>query len=465
MHGIYGLIDIGISAIRAAQMALMVTGDNIANAENSKFCRRRVIFQEKPPLLSLPILIGRGSEVTNVKRAYSPFLAKQWQQELAGLGYHEVRKEALGRLETIFNEAEGEGLNRDLTAFWNAWEEVSSDPASIVNRYNLINTAKTLAANFQRKSNDLKELREDMNTEVKNVVEQINTIANQIAYLNKKIKSIEIKGVDANNFRDERDELVRELSKLADVTAFEDNGKVTVLVGGVAVVQEESAYTLSVETNSEGFYQVVWYGEGGLKVDITSRLEGGELGSFLEMRDTIIPQYQNDLDRLAYNLVTEINTQHQLGYGLDDSTGNNFFEPLTGIDDAASLIQLDSTIETFPEKIAASSAAGQQGNNENALAIIALKETAITGLSDVTFNDFYLSLVGEVGSASQESQNNFEYQQLVLKEIEASVEAVSGVSLDEEAANLVRFQQMYTASARLISIADDMMKTLINLGT
>jgi len=463
MHGIYGLIDIGISAIRASQMALMVTGDNIANAENPKFCRRQIIFQEKPPLLSLPLLIGRGSEVTNVKRAYDSFLARQWRQELGILGYYEVKEETLGRLETIFNEAEG-GLSESLNAFWNAWEEISADPTNMVNRYNLINTTKTLTATFQRMSNNLKELRKEMDTEIKNIIEEINTIIQQIAYLNEKIKAIEVKGVNANNFRDERDDLIRKLSELANVTAFEDEGMMTVLIGGVAVVQEKNAYSLTVETGSEGFYHIVWYGESGLRVDVTDRIDGGKLGGFLEMRDEIIPQYQNDLDRLAYNLVTEINSQHQLGYGLDGSTGNDFFEPLTGTTDAASLIQISSIIEMTPEAIAAASAAGEPGNNENALAIIDLKETAIAGLDNFTFNDFYYSLVGAAGSIAKDSQLNLEYQKLVIKEIENNFEAVSGVSLDEEAANLVRFQQMYTASARLISLADEMMEILVNLG-
>ncbi|MCD6320208.1 MAG: flagellar hook-associated protein FlgK, partial [Candidatus Desulfofervidaceae bacterium] len=236
MHGIYGLIDIAISSLKTAQTALMTTGDNISNAENPKFTRRGVVFQERPPIVSLPILIGRGAEVVKIKRAYDPFLAKQWQNELGNLGYYEVKKQALGRLENIFNEVQGGGLSGALDAFWNAWEDVAADPTSMVNRYNLVNKTKTLAATFQKMSTDIKELQNDTDTEIKGVVDKINIITQQIAYLNEKIRGIEIKGVDANNFRDERDDLVRQLAELADVTAFEDNGQITVLIGGVPVV-------------------------------------------------------------------------------------------------------------------------------------------------------------------------------------------------------------------------------------
>jgi len=464
MHGIYGLIDIAISSLRTAKTALMATGDNISNAENPKFTRREVVFQEKPPIISLPILIGRGAEVIKIKRAYDSFLAKQWQQELGTLGYYEVKKQALNRLENIFNETQGGGLSEALDAFWNAWEDVAADPTSMVNRYNLVNKTKTLTATFQKMSADIKELQEDTDTEIKGMVDKINIITRQIAYLNEKITEVEIKGVDANNFRDERDDLVRQLAELADVTAFEEERQVTVLIGGVPVVERNRAFSLSAETNTSGFYNIVWTGVDNLEIDITNRITKGKIGGYLEARDEILPYYLDELDKLAYNLVNEINTQHQAGYGLDNSTGNDFFESLTAVSDAAQHISLNSVIENSPDKIAAASAAGEPGNNQNVLAIIALKDLEISALGNTNFNDFYQSLVGLVGSASQESNLNLEHQESVLKDIQDSFDTVSGVSMDEEAANLVKFQQMYTASAKLISIADEMMKTLINLG-
>ncbi|MDL1970622.1 MAG: flagellar hook-associated protein FlgK [Candidatus Desulfofervidaceae bacterium] len=464
MHGIYGLIDIAISSLKTAQTALMTTGDNISNAENPKFTRRGVVFQERPPIVSLPILIGRGAEVVKIKRAYDPFLAKQWQNELGNLGYYEVKKQALGRLENIFNEVQGGGLSGALDAFWNAWEDVAADPTSMVNRYNLVNKTKTLAATFQKMSTDIKELQNDTDTEIKGVVDKINIITQQIAYLNEKIRGIEIKGVDANNFRDERDDLVRQLAELADVTAFEDNGQITVLIGGVPVVEANRAFALSVETNADGFYNILWNSGDNVSVDITQRITKGKIAGYLEIRDEILPRYLDELDKLAYNLVNEINNQHQVGFGLDDSTGNDFFEPLTAVSDAAQQISLNSVIENSPDKIAAASAAGEPGNNENALAIIALKNTGISALGNANFSDFYQSLVGLVGGEAQESNLNLEHQESMLKDIKDNFDSVSGVSMDEEAANLIKFQQMYTASAKLISIADEMMKTLINLG-
>ncbi len=468
MHGIYGLIDIGISTLRTAQTALMATGDNISNAENPNFTRREVVFQEKPPIVSLPILIGRGAEVVKIKRVYDTFLAKQWQQEQAGMGYYEVKKEGMDRVETIFNDLQGGGISDNLTAFWNAWEEVASDPTSSVARQNLLYKTNTLINNFHKMSDDLKGLQTDMDTEIANAVTQINTISQQIAYLNQQIKSIEVRNVDANNFRDERDKLIRQLSELGDVTTFETENGITVLLGGMPLVEGNKAYSLETETNATGHYQINWLGENNLKVNITNRITNGKVGAYLELRDTIIPNYLNEVDKLAYNLVEEINSQHQLGYGLDGNTGYNFFDPLASITDAAQNINLSSDVSDSPDHIAAASSwstGGEPGNNQNALAILGLKDSPIAGLNNSTFGDFYHSLIGLVGTKTQETNLNYDHQKMVLKEVKDRFDTVSGVSVDEEAANLVKYQQMYNASAKLISVADEMFKTLINLGT
>ncbi len=493
MHGIYGLIDIGISTFRASQTALMATGDNISNANNPDFTRRRVVFQEKPPILSLPILIGRGAEVIKISRVYDSFLGQRWLQEEMNMGYHNVKKYGLSRIDTIFNDTQGGGLSEALDAFWEAWEEVSTDPTNIVSRQNLLYKTQSLCDTFHKMSKDLKEIQTDMDTEIENAVIRINDLAKQIAYLNEQVQAIEIKGVEANNFRDRRDALIRELGQLANITTFETKEGVTVLIDGAPLVEGKNAYSLELKAETDGHYGINWVGEDGTKIDITNRINNGKIGAYLEIRDEVVPQYLNELDKLAFQLVKQINTIHYGNdYGNSDaydlnSDNERFFfvlnnhldDPLlkttTGIAGAATHIDLAPEewtvsgttyygIDSHPERIAAASAPEEPSNNEKALEILNLKKTSLSELNNATFNDFYHSLIGKVGTETDEAKANYDHQKMVLDETKKDFDTVSGVSLDEESANLIRFQQMYNASAKLINIADEMMKTLINLG-
>ena len=429
---ISSIINIALSGLRAAQIALNEISNNIANAENPKYCRRSPVFRENSPIRYSSLLLGQGVKVTDIKREYNKFFATQWQKELGLLGDYEVKKQVLGQIETIFNEADG-GLSNALTEFWSAWEDLSYDPTSMANRETLINKTQVLIENFHQIAERLHQLHKEINGEIEATIADINKLTQQIAGLNKDIKEA---GGDGDSLYDERDSLIRELSEKIDITVFEEDKEVKIFLDGCPLVEGNKTF----------------------------ELKEGKLGAYLRLKNEIIPEYIEKLDNLAYHLVNKVNEQHKQGYGLDNSHNISFFIDLSSPEGAARDIELNSDILDSPNKIAASSAPDEPSNNENALAILGLKNTSIPEFNDTTFEEFYSCLIAKVGSDAKEASSFFEQQKLLVDEIRDKYDSISGVSLDEEAVNLLKFQYMYDASARLISITDEMIKTLINLG-
>jgi len=462
VYGIFGVLDTALSSLRASQFALLITSNNIANAQNPDYVRRIPVFTERTPLLSLPLSIGRGVDVSAVERIKDNFLLAQWNSSLAALGENETREKILSRIEEIFNDLAGEGLSNALDQFWDAWEELSLDPTSAVAREDLLAKAQSLTLIFHDKAQRLNQLRKDTDKEIKALVDDVNQIAQQIANLNAEIKSLESKGTNSNTLRDEREKLVRKLSEKIGIEVFEDKGSLQVLVGGMPLVEDNRAFTLSTEVGSDGFSRMIWNNEG-VAIDIADRIPTGEMRGYLNARDEEIPEYLSRLDLLAYNISVAVNALHQGGYGLDGSTGLNFFSPLSGVEGAALMIEVNPELIEDPQKIAAA-LENEPGNNENALRISELRDDTSYMPGGATFSQYYTNTVGLIGSDLSSAKAILENRQLVNKEIQDSFQAISGVSLDEEAANLMKYQYMYTASAKLFTVADEMLKTLINLG-
>jgi len=457
------LFNIGLNGIKAAQIALEVAGNNVANAETPGYVRRSPMFKQLSSASSF--FRGEGVTIEGIKRQYSRFTASSWRESLPSLGYHQIRKEILEQVEGIFNEVDGRGLNQALTEFWNAWEEVANDPTDLAIRENLIQKSQILVNNFHLKSERLSNIKESLTSEIKGVVKEANGLAQKIADLNCRIKVGQAARRDPNELLDERDELVRQLAQKVGATAFEnDKGETTVLIGGQALVMGKSAFKLEASLDVDGRLKITWNGE----VDITLQAEKakGELGAYLELTNTVISAYNNDLDKLAYQLADNINSQHSSGWDLDGNPGADIFifEPTLADlpHDAARYIKLNIS---DPKKIAAASSnLTLPGDNTNVLAILDLKDSSISGLDDRTFSSFYQEMISDVGSETHQAKTDFETQQMLVDDIKNYFDSVAGVNLDEEAANTLKFQYMYTASARLINVADEMLKTIVNLG-
>jgi flagellar hook-associated protein 1 FlgK len=459
MSNINGILNMGSRALLTQQMAIEVTGHNIANVNTPGYSRQRVNMETNEPVSSFVT----GVKATEIQRIYDQFLGDQINNESQNLGKWEARKGALERIEIILDESSGYGLNQAMSEFWNTWQDLANNPSGHTERVSLLAKSETLATTLNMTYSDLKQIQNDMDAGIKGTIREINLAAEQIVNLNQKIPQAELNNQSANDYRDERDLLLKELSSMIDINSFEDDeGKVTVLVGnGKALVENVTSWSLSTETNGSGLQDIVWNDGNGNSVDITDNISGGKLKGWLEVRDVTVPDYLNRLDTLAETIMSEVNTLHKNGFALDGlTTGKDFFT-VTGT--SAADIAVDQDIIDDVNNIAAAESADGVGDNSNAIAIANLQNGLTLSGGTATFDDYYNSLVSDVGSSAQEAAINFDHQSAMADQLDNYRESVSGVSLDEEMVNLVKFQHAYEAAAKLISTVDEMLETVISM--
>jgi flagellar hook-associated protein 1 FlgK len=362
------------------------------------------------------------------------------------------------------------GLDQALTEFWTAWQDLVNNPAGYSERTVVAAKSATLALTFNNMSSNLHQIQKDYDANISGTLDEINGMAQQIADLNDKISQVEVAGQNSNDYRDQRELLLKELSEKIEITSFENNqGQVTVLVGnGRPLVQNPYAYALSTETNAGGLQDVVWTDRSGATANITNDIQGGKIKGWLDVRDGYVQNYLDQLDNLAATIVAEVNALHQGGYGIanDPFTGL----PVTGLDffeaagTTAATIEVNPDLITDVNRIAASlTAATVPGDNRNAVAIANLQNQLTMNSGQATFGDFYSTLVSRVGNDVRSAAANHDYEDAMVAQLENYRESVAGVSLDEEMINLVKFQHAYEAAARVITTVDEMLNTLLNM--
>ncbi len=464
MSGIYGILGMGSRALLINQKAMDITGHNIANVNTPGFSRQRVNLSTNDPVSFFqPGQMGTGVKALEIQRIYDRFLGAQINNENQSLGRWDAQKSTFEKVEMIIDETSGYGLSQAMNEFWNAWQDLVDNPSGQAERVSLLNKSENMADRFQKFYGDIQQVREDINNSISGTTEEINLIAGQIADLNQQVSVIEAGGQNANDYRDQRDLLLKELSSKIDINSFEgDDGMVTVIVGGGnPLVQDSSSWSLSVapDTGPDNQDMVVWEDGYGNVTDITANISGGKLKGWIQARDVEIPDYLDRLDTLAQGIMEQVNVIHRAGFDLNGGTNRDFFTGGSAFDMAVN----SDIVDNVNLIAAAGNPGGLPGDNENAIAIAGLQYGLLMSGGMVTFDDYYNSLVSDVGSDVQKASINFEHQTSMTTHIENYRESISGVSIDEEMVNLIKFQHAYDAAAKLISTADEMLSTLINM--
>ncbi len=449
---ITGLFDIALNALKVAQQGLEVAGNNIANVESAGYTRRDIVADQLP--------YNRGAVVREIKREINPFVSRAWQDSLGLLGYYKTKDEILNELEGVFNEINSGGIKQALQDFWDAWQMVSNDSADISLRVSLLQRSKALADSIRTKKSQLLSTRSFIDPEIETLIQHVNSMSERLSELNYKIKFGKTAKQDINNLLDERDKILRELSELIGITSVKNpDGQVSVFLNGQAMVIDGQSFKIESQIGSDGNIRIIWDDSE----DITDKVLGmgaGRLSAYLELRDRIIPEYIDKLNSFAYQLADQINTQHKLGYDLYGNQGEEFFK-IDSEDPAGSIeLNLDD-----PKKVAASSSASTlPSDNKNALSILEIRDKTIAGLNGMSIDNFYNHIITSIGDLRHTNGNFLKLQDTVVQEIQDHFDMTSGVNLDEEAANVIRYQYMYTASARLISVASKITEVIINMG-
>jgi flagellar hook-associated protein 1 FlgK len=461
MTDINTMMSIAGQALLTQQQAISVTSHNIANVNTPGYSRQQLIMTTNTPTDSSIGPMGSGVSADAIERVYDRYLTAQISNESQALGKWEAQKDAVKLVEMIFNEADGSGLNEAMNKFWNAWQSLATDPDGTTERQVLVTASQVLATTFNQLSADLSQSRQNLDLVVQGTVADINRLSQQLADLNAKIVATEVDSMNANDYRDQRELLLKELSELIDIDAFEnDSGAVTVsTANGLPLVTAGQYWQLSTETNVDGLQEVVWVDDEGNTTNINAEISGGKLSGLIEVRDVIITDYMTRLDTLAGTLMTDVNLLHQAGFDLNGIGGEVFFVG-TG---TASDLEVNPNIVADPNFIAAASdVTTVPGDGTNAVEIASLQYELNMGGTQ-SYNDYYGSIVRDVGSEVLKSDAYYNHQSDMMVQLENQRESVSGVSLDEEMINLIKFQNAYTAAARLITTADEMMQTILQM--
>lgn len=459
MPNIYGLLSVGRTALATQQKAIDITSNNIANVNTPGYSRQRLNMEQNEPIRYEGGQMSTGVKANRkIQRIYDRFINAQINNENEELGRWQAEKEIVEKAELLFDDASGYGLSNAMSQFWASWQDLTNNPTGNVERVTLLSDGQNLAETFNKLNYDLTELRKDADLSIQGTIEQINPLTSEIADLNLKIKEVEGGGHNANDYRDERDLLVKELSNLIGIQSFEDgDGFMHIYTAnGKTLVDRGTSWELTGQDNGSGYIGVFWNNSQGVLEEITANISGGKLNGWIEARDNIIPDYLQRLDALSLEIITSVNGQHQLGYDLNGDLGQEFF---SGTDTLT--MSMNTNIESDVSLIAAASISSAPGDERNALIIANLQHGLL--ISGSTFNDYYNSLVNDVGSNVSQAITYHGHQETMLSSLENYREEVSGVSLDEEMVNLVQYQAAYQAATKIINTVDEMMGVLMNI--
>jgi flagellar hook-associated protein 1 FlgK len=317
------------SALVAFQRALSVTGNNIANANTDGYSRQRVELASRPPQAFGNGFIGNGVDVTTVRRVYDQFSTTVLRDSTVSLGQLEVFAEYAARVDNITGDTNA-GLSSSMQAFFNAWQTVANDPASITNRQLLLGQAQALADRFNQLSGRLAAVGDDVAVQMRSTIHEVNSIATSIATLNEQIQTAQagVGGQPANDLLDKRDQLLLQLAKLVDVqTTTDQDGSMNVFIGsGQPLVLRAKAFSLETVVNQFDSSRVdIAYVAGGSSQVITSQLSGGQVGGLLSVQTTLIDPARNALGRIAVGLADLVNDQQAIGFDLRGQFGQPMF--------------------------------------------------------------------------------------------------------------------------------------------
>ncbi|MEO7963479.1 MAG: flagellar hook-associated protein FlgK [Gemmatimonadaceae bacterium] len=486
MSSFGSILSIARSAIAAQQIALQTTSQNIANAETAGYSRQRAEFATRHPQQFTYGNVGTGVDVNGIVRMRDELLDAAYRRDAAGQSGSDVRQNVLGGVEEILGEPSTTGLSSTLDKFWNAWSDLSNNPGNAATQSVVRQRGIGVTNQLNSFSTRIADVSSRTRANLASTVDEVNSLARQYADLNKQITAAEASGQQAPDLRDARDRLSDQLSQTIGARVEKQaNGSISIYVGTMMLVDSSHARPLEVRGSMTA--PVV-----GFVNDPDPVLGlGGSVGQMINVISNDIPAVISRLDAIARGLVNGVNEYHASGWtAAGDALGNanwvvangptgsrvNFF-------DAASLtagtIKLSAEVTASAAVIASGDVQNAPGNNTLALSLGALRDDA--GMSAlqtrmgasfatqigfgaaVSYGDHYTQTVADLGVSVADAKNQYSVYETLAKQSDNRRASVNGVSLDEELTLLMRHQQAYAAASKLVIVADEMSKVLLNM--
>ncbi|NQT34045.1 flagellar hook-associated protein FlgK [bacterium] len=453
MPTINSTLSLGKRALLAHQGAMGLGADNVANVNTPGYARKIADLRSAPGIRNALGAFGGGVDLLGAHGERDMFIERQVRSALGEAGRGQTSHQMLRMIEEVFGELSSVGLSNAFDRFWNAWHDLSNDPSSMTSRNALLGTSINLTRKFHDIDRQLNDQAERINEQITVKASRVNAITQELVRINEDLSRL---NGEAPELVDRCSLLLDELTGLTGATyRFEDNGTVSVFLDGAAMVMDFDRQIIGVERDDNGNCSLVLSDAGNRSLNVAT----GEIGGLFEVRDETLAELRQRLDELAATLAREVNSVHLTGYGLNGSTGIDFFDPeTTGISDIA----INYRIANDASLIAASSD-GSPGDNRIALLIAELENRAVLSDGSETIGEAYGSIATWLGVRVANAEIENEGAQLALYQAESWREAVSGVSLDEEMAKLIASQLAFNASAKLISMADSMLEQVLAL--
>ena len=463
MTSLLNALNAGKTSLLTNQKSIEIVGNNIANVNTEGYSRQRAELTQIPAVNFGDFFIGQGVTVSDVTRDYSVFINRQLQNKSIEYGEETGKSNSLTELERIFSVSE-DNLASQINDFFDAWQELTANPSGQVERDMVMQRGQLLGDAFKGITDDMDTVVSNMNTEITGEVSSLNEKITEIAKLNDRINLVEISGQTANSARDQRDLIVKDLAETLGVQTYTDNrGMLCVqLPGGMPLVQGNMAST--IKTVTVGSNVNLQLDATGVPMDISLDNLGGKMKGMFEIRDVFIAGLRNDLNTLATDLTSAVNTEHAAGYGSDGVNGRNFFQDMATLapGEVASR-HVTVTLTDASQVAAAGNPAAAAGDNENALRIAQLEVTHKVGTTNDTFDNFFSQMVATVGIEASRNDLALAGAKDATVQLQNLRDGYSGVSLEEEMIDLIQYQRGFESSAKFLSTVDEMLNSLLQL--
>lgn len=450
--GISRIFDISQRSLATYQKALDITSHNIANASNPDYSRQKAVLAPEKSEYNGSLVFGTGVKLDLIQRERDSLIDSQIRSNNQKYSDNSKRSDILGQVEQLFGEPSDLGLSNTMTTFFNSWSEASVNPTSSSLRFNVLRSAENLSNKVKDIYDGLSDIQTSLMSDAKSIVTSINDYLQEIQSLNKQIFEVNLKSQQPNDLLDQRDLVIDKLSKLVNINVTTDSSNSAIVsVGGMFAADKTTAKEFQLsESNGK---LTITSGSDSFPLNVTS----GELFAVTDIYSKSIPDYVDKIDSVITTLTDSVNQLHASGFTMTSpaETGMNFFESYTD-----GTLTINQDILQDPNKIALSKD-GTVGNGDIATKIADLINSKL--LNGTTLADNYGSLISEIGSQKQSSDQMAQSNQLILQQLDQQKAAVSGVSIDEEMTNVIIYQRSYQASARMIKIADEMLQTILNM--
>jgi flagellar hook-associated protein 1 len=454
MGGLTTSLLTGMTALDATQAALDATSNNISNANTPGYTREVVELGENQENINDTSVTGGGVSLAGIQSVRDELLNLQIQQQTSLQSSADAQSSSLQQIQNYFSST-GNDIASELTAFSSSLAQLSATPSDSAVQQDVISAGQNLAESFNTTANGLQSAQSQADQQVTQTVAQINSLSQQIAQLNQQLAQPGNSESNGGTIEDQRDQLVQQLSQLTGISVSQSSeGEVITTGSGSPLVMGSQSFSLQTTTGSDGFQHVL-DSNGN---DITSSIQGGQLGGAIAIRDQVIPGFLTQLNTLASQFAASFNSAQEAGYDSSGNQGQAFFTIPSGGSAAAGI----SVALTSGSQVAISSD-GASGSGGNVANLSAAVNNALP--SGQTPASAYANLVFQVGNAASNASAESTAVGQNLTQLTNQQSSVSGVNIDEETTNLIRFQTAYEAAARIVSTIQALSTVTLDMGS